>query len=340
MSASLLQQVPGVSTLAFCFSGQVRTFARQRVFTRMRTHVVEALGGGDVFFALGSGEYDQEFNTAPDYYAAFSRFNIVGATVENAGSIGSGVYNAGADIKEDDCYRQIIATETARGSNYSHILRTRPDLLWLHPLSQGLRAINTSIHLTDTFCFCYRALYTANNPCRGQDGSAAGPPGVPYDVALQYKFERVGDGVNDISRFYELLTAGYGYRPFLDAVLANRGAVGTKMLVNFYALMCSQYDIEMHSYLQMDVGTVGGNRPNFTLTCNTQDLAGSPFVEAYTTTRQGGDPSEAIARFDWDEIQSGRHHSTPDRCVCVCVCHVAIAAVKCAANPKTLRALC
>ena len=254
---SLLAAGPGPYVAHFV-GGQARTFSRQHVYEAFVKHAVDALPGrADVFLCLGNEQ--GEGRGAEAWLAALAAARAVGVAVTAA---------SGQSAKLRECYHLAAQVERSAGRNYTHVMRSRPDLLWTAAVPAAVLDATTVLHKLDMVGLCPRRYVSRAFPCDVTEeegmaipGDPAWPLPVPVDAPFQVTFERRVAHINTFERRFawplNLLEGlkAYARQPGTSPAAA-RGAA-----LNVLASLCAAYDWHMHEHLFYEVPTGDNFQP-------------------------------------------------------------------------------
>ena len=148
--------------IAHCITGEVRIFQRPRVYQRIRSNLIDALGNSSaVFMVLGLGGCSQEsrfearhrehrcthagevepaeLTRAMDHVGVtrLQTHRTINSTAPKHGcAFGSTLPSSGywQWIKVSQCFQLVQSHEARHCARFSHVVRSRPDLLYPSPL--------------------------------------------------------------------------------------------------------------------------------------------------------------------------------------------------------------
>mmetsp|Transcript_30851 Transcript_30851/g.42735 ORF Transcript_30851/g.42735 Transcript_30851/m.42735 type:complete len:347 (+) Transcript_30851:75-1115(+) len=124
--------------LAFCFVGAVRTFVEQKIYRDLKNMVDVSLGDSFLVLYTGIETSAKGEDELFDWSSLASAIRILKPrgikiqTVENYWNCGNPT--TGQFVKWSKCVDLIKMSEFKQGIKYSFMLKTRPDLLWRHPV--------------------------------------------------------------------------------------------------------------------------------------------------------------------------------------------------------------
>jgi hypothetical protein len=141
--------------------------------------------------------------------------------------------------------------EATHGRQYTHVFRTRPDLLWLAPLPPFVANTSIILYQYDIVGVCPRASTGPDWPCdvpnsngdRSLRGVAADPE--TQDV-FQVSFERMRPRVTQNERHLEWAA---WYAGSLAGNLPNSTAARSDLVYTFLADICFKYEFLLHDYV-------------------------------------------------------------------------------------------
>jgi hypothetical protein len=292
--------------VAHCVAGLVRTFSKQTVYEAFYTNLVLALkpvAESDVFPALGKAEYEVRPANAAGWLAAFSSFNVVGASLQSAGD---------QRTKLDSCFTMLLAAEAAHGRQYTHVLRSRPDVLWLRPVPASLASTAVVMYQYDIAGMCPRAAVTPDWPCdvpNSAHDATVGPHNVaadPHtDAVFQLSFERVNEPITQLERHFEWMA---WFRDGLAERLKRADPapppphVLRSILVNYYASMCFKYDFHLHNYIYYSVQSGDDFVPEYAPTCMASELAASRWMAALQAVGEPAKLADVLKSIEFGPI--------------------------------------
>ncbi len=248
----------GIITVAHCMVGQLRTWTLPTVHEHFRENVIRSpntpFARHDLYFIIGTAQLPPSISFLQAAYS-FSDMNIM-AVVQSRAPGGS------ENQKERllECLALIEATERDVGSQYDFIMKSRPDLLWDHPLPTAALADGTVISNNyDLVGICPRGTVSVTWPCDVPNGLIDDSiPGFKYiwDPALYpVSMKRLDDTVERVEMQLEWT---YYYAQSLAQWVTTGEVTATRAfrcIMNFFAAGCNTYEkmqIETLSLTHLD----------------------------------------------------------------------------------------
>jgi hypothetical protein len=319
-AASAPLQHPRAPVVAHCVVGQVRTFSKQSVYEGLAANVLAPLAAAgyasDLFAHWGKGDppgQEMRAANAAGWAAALSAFTVVGGSVASSGD---------QRTKLDACFVQIVAAETRHAKTYSHVLRSRPDLLWTRPLPPSLpAAADGAVYLQyDLVGLCPRGAVASDWPCdvpnaaNPQNVGPRGFPAVPNTTTVfQYLFERINAPITELERHFEWVVWFRG--GLVEYVRKARSAHESAnaplppprhlhaVLLNFFAAICFKYDYHLHDWAFYSSPTLADFVPTYAPTCPSSAMNGSPYLRAINAVNDLNKLEAALNEMNWGPVQ-------------------------------------
>ena len=225
--------------VALCVVGDARGLCKEKVYRAMRENLIsveETDMHVDTFFALSTRQVAPCSEQA--WEAAFASMNPSAILL---------MEKVGQHAKLHACWSMVHAQEVSMNSQYDWLIRSRPDLLWQHPIPLNAFEESRVHYLYDIVGVCPRASVSESWPCDVPNGPADSVGGgfpATFDQGklFQVSFDRMDSHTNTMERYFEWMEY-YSYSLHTFSLLPDVGPDRLlQCYMRFLSVSCQIYD--------------------------------------------------------------------------------------------------